>query len=106
MLKKILSNIKEPPKEEDRFSVMLALSNEGSSDPGPCPDPNDMAAFVDGTAKRKKNKEIKAHLIACHECYNDWLMVSAAVAEPKKSSIFWHCLLTNIHYPIKSGSFS
>ena len=88
MFKKILSTIKEPPKEEDRFSVMLALSNEGSSDPGPCPDPNDMAAFVDGTAKRKKNKEIMAHLNACHECYNDWLMVSAAVAEPKKSSIF------------------
>ena len=88
MLKKVLTNKKENSKKEDRLRVMLALSNEDSSVSGPCPDPNDMAAFVDGTIERKKSKEIAAHLNACHDCYNDWLMVSSVVAEPKKSSIF------------------
>ena len=88
MLKKVLTNKKENPKDEDRLRVMLALSSEDSSVSGPCPDPNDMAAFVDGTIDSKKNKEIVAHLNACHDCYTDWLMVSSAVAEPKKSSIF------------------
>jgi hypothetical protein len=87
MSKNVLTNKKENPEKEDRLRVMLALSNEDSSVIGPCPDPNDMAAFVDGTIERKKSKEIVAHLNACHDCYNDWQMVSAAMAEPKKSSI-------------------
>ena len=90
MLKKVLTNIKENPKKEDRLRAMLALSNEDSSVSGPCPDPNDMAAFVDGTIDSKKNKIIVAHLNACHECYNDWLMVSSTMAEPKKSSVINH----------------
>ena len=88
MSKKALTNKKDHPKREDHLRVMLALSNDDISDPGPCPDPNDMAAFVDGTIEREKNKKIVTHLNACHDCYNDWLMVSSAVAEPEKGSIF------------------
>ena len=85
MSKKALTNKKDHSKKEDHLRVMLALSNEDISDPGPCPDLNDMAAFVDGTIEREKNKKIAAHLNACHDCYNDWLMVSSAVAEPAKA---------------------
>ncbi len=87
MLKKVLTDRKDNPEKEDRLRVMLALSDENPSVAGPCPDPNDMAAFVEGTLKRKKNKEIMAHLNVCHDCYNDWLMVSEAIAEPKKASL-------------------
>jgi len=87
MLKKELTHKIENPEKEDALRVMLALSDEDSSVSGPCPDPNDMAAFVDGTIERKKSKKIMAHLNTCHDCYNDWLMVSSAMAEPKKSSI-------------------
>ena len=87
MFKKVLTNKNENPKKEDCLRAMLALSNEDSSVSGSCPDPNDMAAFADGSIERKKSKEIVAHLNTCHDCYNDWLMVSAAMAEPKKSSI-------------------
>jgi hypothetical protein len=88
MSKKALTNKKDHPKREDHLRVMLALSNDDISDTGPCPDPNDMAAFIDGTIERKKNEKIVAHLNTCHDCYNDWLMVSSAVAEPEKSSVF------------------
>ena len=87
MLKKELTHKIENLEKEDALRVMLALSDEDSSVSGPCPDPNDMAAFVDGTIERKKSKKIMAHLNTCHDCYNDWLMVSSAMAEPKKSSI-------------------
>lgn len=86
MLKKGLTHKTESPEKEDSLRVMLALSNDDISNPGPCPDPNDMAALIDGTIERKKSKKIMAHLNTCHDCYNDWLMVSSAMAEPKKSS--------------------
>lgn len=87
MLKKGLTHKMESLEKEDSLRVMLALSDEDSSDPDPCPDPNDMAALIDGTIERKKSKKIMAHLNTCHDCYNDWLIVSSALAEPKKSSI-------------------
>lgn len=87
MLKKGLTHKMESPEKEDSLRVMLALSDEDSSGSGPCPDPNDMAALIDGTIEREKSKKIMAHLNTCHDCYNDWLMVSSAMAEPKKSSI-------------------
>jgi hypothetical protein len=87
MVKNVITNKMETPEKQDCLRVMLALSNDDAPVSGPCPDPNDMAAFVDGTIKRKKSKEIAAHLNSCHDCYNDWLIVSAAMAEPKKSSI-------------------
>ena len=61
MVKNVITNKMETPEKQDCLRVILALSNDDAPVSGPCPDPNDMAAFVDGTIKRKKSKEMGYH---------------------------------------------
>lgn len=94
ILRKKTIEKKDLREKEDQLIVDLVLSVRETIDAGPCPDPNDFAAFIDGTIEPEKRKELVAHLNACQECYNDWLAVSSVVAEPKIRNVFNEFKLT------------
>src|SRR5215475_3253408 len=37
-------------------------------DPGPHPDPDELAAYHDGELSAERERRVQDHLVACHEC--------------------------------------
>ena len=63
--------------------------------PAVCPDPEVIAAFIDGTLGSQERAAVEAHLATCHECYELFVESAATQADlervsPTSSSRSWY----------------
>ena len=83
--------LKEKVKlSKDRLRALFAISSRAGESRGPCPDVNDLAAFMDGGLTSKERETIMAHLDACPTCYNEWLAASAALSDKGRAGMELH----------------
>jgi hypothetical protein len=66
---------------QDRLVALAALAVQPRAAPGPCPPPEELAAFSEGRLPPEARAHTLAHLDACPDCYRDWLAVQRVVAE-------------------------
>ncbi len=66
---------------QDRLAVLAALAIQPRTTPGPCPPPEELAAFSNDRLPPEARAHMLAHLDACPDCYRDWLAVQRVVAE-------------------------
>lgn len=74
-------------ENENRLRVLLALAGRKFADPGPCPDPNDMAAFAQGSIDSQKRKMIEAHLKVCRQCREEYRNFTTIFGKPLQQNI-------------------
>ena len=65
----------------DRLTAVLALAADRPGPSSPCPQPTDLAAYVEGKLSGEAQQFIKTHLADCEECYALWCAVTAGLAE-------------------------
>ena len=66
---------------QDRLTAVLALAADRPGPSSPCPQPTDLAAYVEGKLSGEAQQLIKTHLADCEECYALWCAVTAGLAE-------------------------
>ncbi len=66
---------------QDRLTVLAALAVQPRTAPGPCPPPEELAAFSDDRLPPEACARVLAHLDACPDCYREWLAVQRVMAE-------------------------
>lgn len=69
------------PEPDDRAIWRGHRAARGSAAPSPCPDEQDLAAFLDGRAETQAER-IEAHLVDCARCLEAVLEARQAEGEP------------------------
>ena len=60
----------------DKRKAMLALAADRAGEPGACPGPSAMAAFVSGTCSEEEKRQVLRHVSLCRRCYGEWLILA------------------------------
>ena len=61
----------------DYFYTMLSILSQKDNKAGPCPDPEELAAFSEGRLRGQKRKAVMDHLSDCSLCRRQWLLVAS-----------------------------
>lgn len=72
---------------QDRLAVLAALTVQPRTAPGPCPPPEEVAAFSEGRLPPEARTRMLAHLDACSDCYREWLAVQRVMAEQPAATV-------------------
>lgn len=58
------------------------INDAAEKSPSPCPDPNDMAAYVDKRLAKKGRDAVENHFAWCGDCRRALIEISRLVAPP------------------------
>lgn len=68
-------------RKREALRAALAILSHDLGEGGPCPEPEDLAAFSEGKVRGKKRNAILSHLAQCPECRHQIFITQSVLDE-------------------------